>query len=169
MGQLPSQNSMVEELTMKSKEKKIEHKDSTIYQTNENCQVFNGPISGCVFAMPGATVNQSPVQQVTPAMVEDKSEEIEDDSEHEEPEDVDGTDIVEKLKPIFFNNENDVRLFLKEISGVKPNSITDLVNRWVKEKRISDYGSGRKGDLWKILHDAKLYPRTIQNWNRRVH
>ena len=78
------------------------------------------------------------------------------------------TDLVEKLKPIFFNNENDVRLFLKEISGMKPNSITDLVNMWVKDKKISDYGSSRKGDLWKILHDAKLYPRTIQNWNRRV-
>ena len=78
------------------------------------------------------------------------------------------TDLVEKLKPIFFNNENDVRLFLKEITGMKPNSITDLVNIWVKDKKISDYGSSRKGDLWKILHDAKLYPRTIQNWNRRV-
>jgi len=141
---------------MKSKEKTIEHKDSTIYQTNENCQVFNGPISGCVFAMPGATVNQSPVQQVTPEIVEDKSEETEDD-------------LVEKLKPLFFNNENDVKLFLKEISGMKPNNITDLVNTWVQDKRISDYGNSRKGDLWKILHDAKLYPRTIQNWNRRVH
>ena len=50
---------------MKRKEKKIELKDSTIYQTNENCQVFNGPISGCVFAMPGSTVNQSPIQQIT--------------------------------------------------------------------------------------------------------
>ena len=78
------------------------------------------------------------------------------------------TGLVEKLKPIFFNNENDVRLFLKEISGMKPNSITDLVNIWVQDKRISDFGSSRKGDLWKILHDAKLYPRTIQNWNRRV-
>lgn len=156
MGQLRSQNSMVEELIMKSKEKTIEHKDSTIYQTNENCQVFNGPISGCVFAMPGAMVNQSPVQQVTPEIVEDKSEETEDD-------------LVEKLKPLFFNNENDVKLFLKEISGMQPNNITDLVNTWVQDKRISDYGSSRKGDLWKILHDAKLYPRTIQNWNRRVH
>ena len=55
--------------TMKSK-KKIEHKDSTIYQTNENCQVFTGPISGCVFAMPGATVNQSPVQKVDAAKQE---------------------------------------------------------------------------------------------------
>lgn len=77
-------------------------------------------------------------------------------------------EVIEGLKPIFFNNENDVRLFLKEISGMKPNNITDLVNTWVQDKRISDYGSSRKGDLWKILHDAKLYPRTIQNWNRRV-
>lgn len=153
---------------MKSKEKKIEHKDSTIYQTNENCQVFNGPISGCVFAMPGATVNQSPVQQVSPTMDEDKSEESEDDSEHDEPEVESNVDLVEKLKPLFYNNENDVRLFLKEISGMQPNNITDLVNTWVQDKRISDYGSSRKGNLWKILHDAKLYPRTIQNWNRRV-
>ena len=160
---------MAEEQTMKSKEKKIEHKDSTIYQTNENCQVFNGPISGCVFAMPGATVNQSPVQQVSPTMDEDKSEESEDDSEHDEPEVESNVDLVEKLKPLFYNNENDVRLFLKEISGMSPNNITDLVNKWVQDKRISDYGSSRKGDLWKILHDAKLYPRTIQNWNRRVH
>ena len=153
---------------MKSKEKKIEHKDSTIYQTNENCLVFNGPISGCVFAMPGATVNQSPVQQVSPTMDEDKSEESEDDSEHDEPEVESNVDLVEKLKPLFYNNENDVRLFLKEISGMQPNNITDLVNTWVQDKRISDYGSSRKGNLWKILHDAKLYPRTIQNWNRRV-
>ena len=78
-------------------------------------------------------------------------------------------EVIERLKPIFFNNENDVRLFLKEISGMQPNNITDLVNTWVQDKRISDYGSSRKGDLWKILYDAKLYPRTIQNWNRRVH
>ncbi len=32
------------------------------YEAGANCQVFNGPISGCVFAMPGSTVNQSPVQ-----------------------------------------------------------------------------------------------------------
>ena len=169
MGQLPSQNSMVEELTMKSKEKKIEHKDSTIYQTNENCQVFNGPISGCVFAMPGATVNQSPVQQVTPTMVEDKLETIEDDSVLEEPEEVNGTDLVEKLKPIFFNNENDVRLFLKEISGMKDKDITDLVNRWVHDKRISDYGNSRKGVLWGILNNAGLYTKSLQNWCRRVY
>lgn len=28
------------------------------FEPGSNCQVFNGNISGCVFAMPGATVNQ---------------------------------------------------------------------------------------------------------------
>lgn len=77
-------------------------------------------------------------------------------------------DLIEKLKPIFFNNEDDVRLFLKEIKGMKSNDITDLVNRWVKEKRISDYGNSRKGVLWRILHEAGLYTKTKSNWNGRV-
>lgn len=28
------------------------------FEAGSNCQVFNGPISGCVFAMPGSTVTQ---------------------------------------------------------------------------------------------------------------
>ena len=79
------------------------------------------------------------------------------------------TDLVEKLKPIFFNNENDVRLFLKEISGMKDKDITDLVNRWVHDKRISDYGNSRKGVLWGILNNAGLYTKSLQNWCRRVY
>ena len=79
------------------------------------------------------------------------------------------TDLVEKLKPIFFNNENDVWLFLKEISGMKDKDITDLVNRWVHDKRISDYGNSRKGVLWGILNNAGLYTKSLQNWCRRVY
>lgn len=77
-------------------------------------------------------------------------------------------ELIEKLKPIFYNNEEDVRLFLKEISGMKPGDVTDLVNRWVNDKRISDYGYSRKGVLWEILNDAGLYAKSRQNWNRRV-
>lgn len=78
-------------------------------------------------------------------------------------------EVVEKLKPLFFNNEDNVRSFLREIHGMSPNNITDLVNQWVKDKLISDYGNSRKGVLWEILKDAGLYTRSKQNWNRRVY
>ena len=34
-----------------------------IVNHNTNCQVFNGPISGSIFAMPGSTVVQNPVSR----------------------------------------------------------------------------------------------------------
>ena len=39
------------------------HEKSVVnhYEAGSNCQVFNGDITGCVFAMPGATVTQQPV------------------------------------------------------------------------------------------------------------
>ena len=91
-----------------------------------------------------------------------KGEEVLDD-------DIDNEDLTKRLKPIFYNNEDDVEIFLKEIKGMPPNDITDLVNRWVKEKRISNYGNSRKGDLWTMLNDAGLYSKSRQNWNRRVY
>ena len=78
-------------------------------------------------------------------------------------------ETVDELKPLFFNNESNVRRFLKEIGGMPPNNITDLVNLWVKDQRISNYGNSRKGVLWGILNDAGLYSRSRQNWCRRVH
>lgn len=77
-------------------------------------------------------------------------------------------ELVEKLKPIFYNNETDAKAFLKEITGMQPGDITDLVNRWVTDKRISDYGYSRKGVLWEILYNAGLYTKSRQNWCRRV-
>lgn len=50
-----------------TKKKTLKTDGATIYQTNSDCQVFNGPISGCVFAMPGATVNHTATQQVAQA------------------------------------------------------------------------------------------------------
>ena len=98
--------------------------------------------------------------------------EAEDMANAEETEDTEGdsgADLVEKLKPIFYNNEDDARLFLKEIAGMQPNNITDLVNMWVKDQRISNYGNSRKGVFWEILYDAGLYTKSRQNWCRRVY
>ena len=90
-------------------------------------------------------------------------------AEELQPADKDDKDIIEALKPLFYNNEKDVRQFLNEIEGMAPNDITDLVNRWVNDKRISDYGNSRKGVLWEILKEAGLYTKSRQNWNRRVY
>ena len=123
-------------------------------------------------------VQGADLQQLIRAFFKDGTEEAEvleelsDDVSQEKqvrPEEEAGVDLVEKLKPIFFNNENDVRLFLKEISGMKDKDITDLVNRWVHDKRISDYGNSRKGVLWGILNNAGLYTKSLQNWCRRVY
>ncbi len=78
-------------------------------------------------------------------------------------------EVAERLRPIFFNNEKDVKIFMKEIAGMKDKDITDLVNRWVQDKRISDYGNSRKGVLWGILNNAGLYTKSLQNWCRRVY
>jgi hypothetical protein len=36
------------------------------FEAGSNCQVFNGSITGCVFAMPGSTVTQQAATPVTP-------------------------------------------------------------------------------------------------------
>ncbi len=77
--------------------------------------------------------------------------------------------VVKSLMPLFFNNEDDVRLFLQHINGMVPGDVTDLVNTWVRERRISSYGNSRKGVLWEILSEAGLYTKSRQNWNRRVY
>jgi hypothetical protein len=51
---------------------------------------------------------------------------------------------------------------------MKDKDMTDLVNQWVGDKLISDYGNSRKGDLWTILSEAGLYKSSRQNWCRRV-
>jgi len=58
-----------------------DHHTSIDKQENHNCQQFFGPISGCVFAMPGSTVNQ-----MTPPTVDSEpvtSNELTDDKQIE--------------------------------------------------------------------------------------
>lgn len=128
-------------------EKNSEMKNPTIHQTIENCQVFNGPISGCVFAMPGAYITQ---QQVKPT--ENHNEENEG--------------IVERLKPMFFGIEDDARDFLSSIQGMKPTQITAKVNKLVGERKISEISRHRA--LWSVLHDCGIYKPSEANWNYQV-
>lgn len=117
------------------------------FEAGANCQVFNGPISGCVFAMPGANITQNPVQP---------SAQLNDQQQN----------VVEKLKPMFYGQVEDAKTFLVSIQGMKPTQITDKVNQLVREKKISDMSKHR--DLWKVLHDCGIYDKSESNWNMQV-
>lgn len=128
-------------------EKRLELKNPVVHQKNENCQVFNGPINGCVFAMPGANITQQPGQ---PSASLDEKEQ----------------DIVKQLRPMFFSNEEEAKRFLVSIQGMKPTQITDLVNKLVEGNKIS--GLSKKRSLWKVLHDCGIYAPSESNWNSQV-
>lgn len=49
---------------------------------------------------------------------------------------------------------------------MKPVEITNLVKKLVKDKIIAEMSYHR--DLWKVLNEAGLYPRTESNWNSQV-
>ena len=117
------------------------------FETGANCQVFNGPISGCVFAMPGSNITQNPVQPST---------ELDEQQQ----------DVVEKLKPMFYGQVEDAKAFLVSIQGMKSTQITAKVNQLVSEKKISDMSKHR--DLWKVLHDCGIYDKSESNWNQQV-
>ncbi len=75
-------------------------------------------------------------------------------------------EIVAKLKPMFYGDEDEANRFLATIQGMKPKQITDIVNKLVQDKKISDLS--RKRDLWVVLHDYGLYIRSESNWNNQV-
>ena len=129
------------------KEEKLNGGIVNHFEPGSNPQVFNGPISGCVFAMPGANVTQNPVQPST---------ELDEQQQ----------DVVEKLKPMFYGQLEDAKAFLVSIQGMKPTQITDKVNQLVREKKISDMSKHR--DLWKVLHDCGIYDKSESNWNQQV-
>ena len=120
--------------------------------------------------MPHTSVSQETTEKEhSPQTISDKSIKEGIGQQQEEKDEDNEASLVGKLMPIFYNDEKDVKKFLEMIKGMESNDITDLVNKWVAEKRISDYGNSRKGLLWKLLHDAGLYTKTRQNWTNRVH
>lgn len=129
------------------KEEKLEGSIVNRFEEGSNCQVFNGPISGCVFAMPGAEVTQQ--MERKPENFSEKDKEV-----------------INQLKPIFFGSEEEAKDFLVSIQGMKPTQITNRVNQLVGEKKISELSKHR--DLWKVLNDCGIYEKSESNWNMQV-
>lgn len=75
-------------------------------------------------------------------------------------------DVVNQLAPIFYGSRTDAEDFFQRIRCMKPVEVTSLVNKLVKDKKISNMR--RKKDLWRVLHDNGLYTPTVTNWNSQV-
>lgn len=75
-------------------------------------------------------------------------------------------EIIFELKTVFWGDEEEATQFLHCIKNMKDRDITQLVNKLVDGKKISD--QSRKRPLWTILNKYKLYTATEQNWNYQV-
>lgn len=126
------------------------HEVHNHFEAGAKCQVFNGSISGAIFAMPGSTVNQY-------ARETKAAEEAGTDAE---------AGLAATLASIFFGNAEAASTFLESIRGAKPTQVTALVNQWVEERKISPLSCHR--DLWSVLHEAGLYAPSESNWNQQV-
>jgi len=93
---------------------------------------------------------------------------MEDDAEDAEvvPAPGDTEDIIQKILPIFYNDELEARLFLTKIRGMKGPQITELVRELRAEKKLSEMSCHR--ELWRALHDAGFYSGTESNWNKQL-
>lgn len=119
-------------------------------QENHNCQQFFGNVNGCVFAMPGAVVNQYPAEGIAKSTLTKEVDES----------------LVDKLAPVFYGNRELVSEFLGRIKGTKPTDVTAEVNRLLKERKVSDVSCNKV--LWEILHGNGYYTPTLSNWNSQI-
>ena len=71
--------------------------------------------------------------------------------------------LVEGLKPAFYNTEEDVRRFLKEIDGLNAEEIAKVAGQYLKDRKIVP--SKCKRDIWKFLYAAQIYDKVEQNWS----
>ena len=69
-------------------------------------------------------------------------------------------EIINQLKPFFYNVEEEAWRFYKAIKGATPTMITSLVNKLGNDKIISDTSKS----LYDVLHKNDLYPKTYANW-----
>ena len=76
------------------------------------------------------------------------------------------TELVSKLKGMFFGDEDRARAFVMKIEGMDAGQVTEVVNRYVEQKWISDLS--KKKRLWEVLHDAGMYDKSYANWCANV-
>lgn len=75
-------------------------------------------------------------------------------------------ELVEEICGVFYGNTEDAREFVRRARVMQPVEITQMVNEWVKARKISE--KSRKSRLYKPLHNHGIYPCALSNWNAQV-
>ena len=127
----------MEETDMEENEKTVVNH----FEAGSNCQVFNGPITGCVFAMPGSNVTQAASEK--------------QDSESD-------AELMNKIH-IYFKDEDSASRFLEQIRALEGDETKiGLVRRYRDRKLCLNTSKA----LWQALYDMGLYGKSYANWNR---
>lgn len=73
-------------------------------------------------------------------------------------------EIINQLKPFFYNEENNVRDFYERIKNSKPQMVTKIVKQFNNVGKLSD----KSKMLYNILYKNGLYSLTYQNWHNQT-
>ncbi len=73
---------------------------------------------------------------------------------------------INEIVSCFFGIKEEAQTFVNTARNLKPKQITELVNAWLIQKRISPQSCKR--DLWEPLSKHGIYPCSESNWNNQV-
>lgn len=121
------------------------------HQENNNCQQFYGPISGCVFAMPGSTVNMQAPQPKQEPMEPISKKEIDDFIKK-------AAQAVEDSRRIFESVDN---------IDLQPGTVRPLSSAYLQEQfyqysqRTAEDVSMADDDIWRTIYKQEKEALTL--------
>lgn len=79
----------------------------------------------------------------------------------------DDEEWIGEIASCFFGVKENALEFVRLARVLKPKQITDLVNAWLVQRKISE--KSFKRDLYMPLHEHGVYECSESNWNSQVH
>lgn len=74
--------------------------------------------------------------------------------------------VLEELTPFFYGDEAEAKHFMQMIRGMRGQDITQLVNRLLRENKLSDRSYLKP--LWMVLNRHGLYKNAYSTWAANV-
>ena len=128
------------------------------FEAGSNCQVFNGPVSGCVFAMPGSNVTQ----QAAPAPQQPAEGDLDDERLAR---------AIEQSQAFFWGNSAYAVLFclLRDKYGM-----ADNMSMFETKVEALPYSKERsytcpKGTVINAFSHNPIYRQHIDKWKDKAH